>query len=50
MLLVRGEPGDRDRALELLAEGVSTYRELGMETWAQAATAAARLQNGDRRT
>jgi tetratricopeptide (TPR) repeat protein len=39
MLLARNQAGDRERALELLTEAVSTYQELGMESWAQAATA-----------
>jgi DNA-binding SARP family transcriptional activator len=38
MLLARDAPGDTVRALELLAEAVTTYQELGMESWAQAAT------------
>jgi tetratricopeptide (TPR) repeat protein len=38
MLLARNQPGDRERARELLAECVSTYRELGMEPWAEAAS------------
>jgi hypothetical protein len=38
MLLARDAPGDMGRALELLAEAVTTYQELGMESWAQAAT------------
>jgi DNA-binding SARP family transcriptional activator len=37
MLLARDQPGDKERALQLLAEAVITYRELGMESWAQAA-------------
>jgi hypothetical protein len=38
MLLARDQPGDREKALELLDGAVSAYRELGMESWAQAAT------------
>jgi len=30
MLLARGDPGDRDRAQELLDQALATYRELGM--------------------
>jgi DNA-binding SARP family transcriptional activator len=40
MLLARDRPGDRERARELLAEAVSIYRELGMDSWA------ARIQPG----
>jgi tetratricopeptide (TPR) repeat protein len=39
MLLARHRPGDRARALELLDEAVSTYEELGMDSWARAAAA-----------
>ena len=39
MLRARDEPRDRERARQLLAEAVSTYRALGMESWARAATA-----------
>jgi hypothetical protein len=38
MLLARGERG---RANDLLGEAIATYRELGMETWAERATALA---------
>ena len=38
MLLARDQPGDAERALELLAEAVSTYHSLGMDSWAAAAT------------
>ena len=38
MLLERDQPGDRERARELLAEAVSTYRDLGMDSWAEAAS------------
>lgn len=37
MLLTRDQPGDKERALQLLAEAVTTYQELGMESWAHAA-------------
>jgi hypothetical protein len=30
MLIERGDPGDRDRAHELLARAVDLYREFGM--------------------
>ena len=40
LLLNRGEPGDTEKARELLAKAVATYRELGME--GHATTAAAR--------
>ena len=39
MLLARGEPGDRERANVLLAEARSTYGELGMDVWAERASA-----------
>jgi tetratricopeptide (TPR) repeat protein len=42
MLLVRDQPGDEARALELLGTAVTTYRELGMESWAQSAEEQAR--------
>ena len=35
MLLVRGESTDRERALELIAGALTTYLELGMESWAE---------------
>ena len=35
-LLARGGPGDRDRARELLSACTATYRELGMDRWADA--------------
>jgi 5'-methylthioadenosine phosphorylase len=41
MLLVREEPGDRERAEELLADALATYRELGMESYAAKASALA---------
>jgi hypothetical protein len=47
MLLARDQPGDKERALELLAEAVTAYQELGMESWAEAAT---RLQQPPRLT
>jgi tetratricopeptide (TPR) repeat protein len=34
-LLARGRPGDRERALELMARAFDGYRQLGMETWAK---------------
>jgi tetratricopeptide (TPR) repeat protein len=37
MLLVRDQAGDKERALELLGDAVSIYKELGMESWARAA-------------
>ena len=39
MLLARHGPGDRQRAQQLLTAAVSTYRTLGMGSWARAATA-----------
>jgi DNA-binding SARP family transcriptional activator/tetratricopeptide (TPR) repeat protein len=38
MLLARATPGDQDRALQLLADARSNYRELGMDAWAQRAS------------
>jgi tetratricopeptide (TPR) repeat protein len=38
MLLARDQPGDREKARELLDDAVSIYQELGMESWAHAAT------------
>jgi hypothetical protein len=35
MLLARDAPADRERALDLIAASVTTYRELGMEGWAE---------------
>jgi tetratricopeptide (TPR) repeat protein len=39
MLLLRGGPGHRERARELLDSAIATYRELGMETYAVRAAA-----------
>jgi tetratricopeptide (TPR) repeat protein len=39
MLHARAGPGDRERARELLAEAMSTYRDLGMEVWTARAAA-----------
>jgi DNA-binding SARP family transcriptional activator len=41
MLLARDGPGDREGAQELLGTAVATYRELGMESYAAAASALA---------
>lgn len=41
VLLVRDTPGDRKRAHESVESAVATYRELGMETHAERATALA---------
>jgi tetratricopeptide (TPR) repeat protein len=38
MLLARAAAGDRDKALQLLADARSNYRELGMDAWAQRAS------------
>ena len=38
MLRARGQPGDPEMATKLLADAVSTYRKLGMASWAEAAT------------
>jgi tetratricopeptide (TPR) repeat protein len=38
MLLARDEPGDRERAHELIAQAGASYRELGMPTWAESAS------------
>jgi DNA-binding SARP family transcriptional activator len=38
MLLSRGEPGDRETAFELTQKALATYRELGMESWAERAS------------
>jgi hypothetical protein len=35
MLLARNASADRERALELIAAALTTYRELGMESWAE---------------
>jgi DNA-binding SARP family transcriptional activator len=35
MLLRRGQPGDTERARELLAAAAGTYRDLGMQAWEQ---------------
>jgi DNA-binding SARP family transcriptional activator len=40
MLLGRAEPGDTEKAQELLAQAVEAYRELGMDTYAARASAA----------
>jgi hypothetical protein len=33
LLLTRNEPGDRDRALELIGEAIFTYKRVGMNPW-----------------
>jgi hypothetical protein len=38
MLLARDETAGRERALELIAEALTTYRELGMDSCAEAAS------------
>jgi hypothetical protein len=38
MLAARDETTDRERALELSANALTTYRELGMNSWADAAS------------
>ncbi len=38
MLLARATLGDRDKALQLLADARSRYRELGMDSWAERAS------------
>jgi hypothetical protein len=39
MPLARAGSGDAERARALLGEAVATYRELGMDTWAERAAA-----------
>ena len=41
MLLTRGDPGDADRARNLIEQALAMYRELGMETYAARASALA---------
>jgi hypothetical protein len=41
MLLTRNEPGDYQRAAELLDRALLTYRELGMEAYAARASSLA---------
>jgi hypothetical protein len=44
MLLERDQPGDRERARELLDNALATYKELGTESYAaKALTLAARV-------
>jgi hypothetical protein len=38
MLLVRDEPGDRERALKLIRSSLERYRTLGMDSFATGAT------------
>jgi DNA-binding SARP family transcriptional activator len=38
MLLARARTGDMERALALIAHALATYRELGMDSWAEAAS------------
>jgi DNA-binding SARP family transcriptional activator len=38
MLLARDEPTDRQLALELIADALTIYRELGMKSWAERAS------------
>ena len=47
MLLARDGPGDGTRAADLLAVAASSFRELGMDSWA--AAAARRVTEGRRR-
>jgi tetratricopeptide (TPR) repeat protein len=39
MLITRGRPEDRQRALDLLGRALDTYRELGMRSWVERAVA-----------
>jgi hypothetical protein len=39
MLLARGEPGDLDKARDLVEQALATYRDLGMEPRAARASA-----------
>jgi DNA-binding SARP family transcriptional activator/tetratricopeptide (TPR) repeat protein len=41
MLIARGGPGAEERARGLVVEALTTYRDLGMESWAARATALA---------
>lgn len=34
MLLAKNEPGDRERAVNMIEQALVTYQQLGMETWA----------------
>jgi DNA-binding SARP family transcriptional activator len=38
LLLIRNQPGDRERGLELIREAITTYQQLGMNQWAAQAT------------
>lgn len=38
MLAVRGDPGDRERALEFVRRALERYRSLGMDSFAAEAT------------
>ena len=42
MLLARGDPGDAERALELVEHASAAYREMGMQTWAERASSLVR--------
>jgi DNA-binding SARP family transcriptional activator len=46
MLLARDAPTDRERALGLIAEALTTYLELGMESWAEEASELERVLRG----
>jgi DNA-binding SARP family transcriptional activator len=46
LLLERDEPGDAEKADELLSCALATYRELGMDSYAARATAASRAPGG----
>src|SRR5215211_5827967 len=48
MLLARWAPGDREKASALLADALATYRKLGMEAWAERASALERAPKGGR--
>jgi DNA-binding SARP family transcriptional activator len=48
MLIARAGPGDREHAQELLDQALTTYRELGMESYAASALALAQEVGHDR--
>jgi hypothetical protein len=37
-MLASNRPGDRERALALINDAITTYRELGLDSWATDAT------------
>jgi tetratricopeptide (TPR) repeat protein len=50
ILAVRDEPGDRERALDVIGQALTTYRELNMYSWAETASEHERALRGGQAT